>query len=265
MLNSNLNLSTLPECTFTYQIVNSELLFPCMEYQRLLHTEKVASIAENFSEYIANDPKVSFRDGRYYVFDGQNTVEARRACNGGKDLPIRCKVFLGLSKEDEATLFALQTGISTCLTAGERLRANLVARNPDAIHFVRATVDTGVEFAYDGIRASWKIYCIETAYELYKQYGRERYIEMLNIINEAWRGNVDAYLAGVIRGVTRFISVYEDEYDRERLVQQLARTHPKTITQLAQKDTGSSANRHMRQILRIYNGASREMSLPLKN
>lgn len=90
---------------------------------------------------------------------------------------------------------------------------------------------------------------------------------MLNIINEAWRGNVDAYLTGVIRGVTRFISVYEDEYDRERLVQQLARTHPKTITQLAQKDTGSSANRHMRmrQILRLYNGASRGSSLPLKN
>ena len=98
-----------------------------------------------------------------------------------------------------------------------------------------------------------------------KVNGCERYVEMLHIINEAWRGNVDAYLAGVIRGVTRFISVYEGEYDRERLVQQLARTHPKTITQLAQKDTGSSANRHMRQILRIYNGASREMSLPLKN
>lgn len=88
---------------------------------------------------------------------------------------------------------------------------------------------------------------------------------MLHIINEAWKGNVDSYLAGIIRGVARFISVYEGEYSREHLVQQLARTHPKTITQLAQKDTGSSANRHMRQILRIYNGASREMSLPLKN
>ena len=152
-----------------------------------------------------------------YILDGQNTVEARRTCNGGMELPIRCKVFYGLTKEDEATLFAIQTGNATCLTAGERLRANLVAENPDALYFVGITSNAGVEFAYDGIRAPWKIYCIETAYELYKQYGCERYVEMLRIINEAWKGNVDSYLAGVIRGVARFISVYEGEYSRERL------------------------------------------------
>lgn len=185
MMNSNLNLNTLPECKFAYRMVNSALLIPCIEYQRVLHVEKVAHIAENFSEYVANEPKVSFRDGRFYIFDGQNTVEARRTCNGGKDVTIRCKVFYGLTKEDEATLFAIQTGNATCLTAGERLRANLVAENPDALYFVGITSNAGVEFAYDGIRAAWKIYCIETAYELYKQYGRERYIEMLNIINEA--------------------------------------------------------------------------------
>ena len=109
-----------------------------------------------------------------YILDGQNTVEARRTCNGGMELPIRCKVFYGLTKEDEATLFAIRTGNATCLTADERLRANLVAENPDALYFVGITSNAGVEFAYDGIRAPWKIYCIETAYELYKQYGCER-------------------------------------------------------------------------------------------
>lgn len=75
---------------------------------------------------------------------GQNTVEARRTCNGGKDVKIRCKVFYGLTKEDEATLFAIQTGNATCLTAGERLRANLVAENPDALYFVGITSNAGV-------------------------------------------------------------------------------------------------------------------------
>jgi hypothetical protein len=139
MMNSNLNLNTLPECKFAYQMVKSALLILCIEYQRMLRMEKVSQIAENFSEYIANEPKVSYRDGRFYVFDGQNTVEARRTCNGGKDVTIRCKVFYGLTKEDEATLFAIQTGNATCLTAGERLRANLVAENPDALYFVGIT------------------------------------------------------------------------------------------------------------------------------
>ena len=158
----------------------------------------------------------------------------------------------------------MRTNHRTCLTAGERLRANLVAENPDALYFVGITSNAGVEFAYDGIRAPWKIYCIETAYELYKQYGCERYVEMLRIINEAWKGNVDSYLAGVIRGVARFISVYEGEYSRERLIARLSTVHPKTITKNARKDTGNTADRHMKQILEIYNGSSRSLSLPVK-
>ena len=164
MMLSNLNLSSLPECNFEVRYVDSVLLNPCAEYQRLLRMGKVARIAANFSEYIANEPKVSYRDGRYFVFDGQNTIEARKTCNGGRDLPIRCKVFYGLSKEHEALLFAVQTGISSELTAGEQLRAKLVAHEENACDFVSVTEDTGVRFALDGIRAPWKIYCIRSAY-----------------------------------------------------------------------------------------------------
>ena len=40
-MNSNLNLNTLPECKFAYRMVNSALLIPCIEYQRMLRMEKV--------------------------------------------------------------------------------------------------------------------------------------------------------------------------------------------------------------------------------
>ena len=122
MMISNLNLAKLPECVCEMRYIDSALLTPCAEYQRVLRTRKVEEISATFSEYVANEPRVSYRDGRYHVFDGQNTIEARIACNGGHDLPILCKVFHGLSKKDEALLFAVQTGISTDLTSWQKMR-----------------------------------------------------------------------------------------------------------------------------------------------
>lgn len=94
-------------------------------YQRKLNTERVAKIVAGFNERIANEPKVSFRDGHYYVFDGQHTIVARKHMNGNNDLPILCKVYYGMTEQDEALLFAMQTGDSAALTPSARLRANL--------------------------------------------------------------------------------------------------------------------------------------------
>lgn len=56
--------------------------------------------------------------------------------------------------------------------------------------------------------------------------------------------------------------------DRKNLIG--LRSYPDEVQTRVQSDPQlgqavPKANRHMRQILRIYNGASREMSLPLKN
>ena len=80
-------------------------------YQRKLNTERVAKIVAGFNERIANEPKVSFRDGHYYVFDGQHTIVARKHMNGNNDLPILCKVYYGMTEADEALLYAPQTEV----------------------------------------------------------------------------------------------------------------------------------------------------------
>ena len=266
MSNTN-NFSASFNVATPYQMVvihSSKLIYPRELYQRGIQRKRVELIARDFNEYTANEPKISFRNGRYYVTDGQHTIEARILRNGGKDLPILCKVFHGLSKKDEALLFAVQTGISTDLTAGERLRADIVAEDEDACAFVAATEATGATFALDGIRAEWKIYCIRSAYYIYKNYGSDIYQEALKIIVEAWWGDSDSFLSGILHGVTRFVAMYRDEYSRERLIARLSTVHPKTITKKARKDTGNTADRHMKQILEIYNGSSRSLSLPVK-
>ena len=75
---------------------SSELIVPRDTYQRALHPARVARIAKEFDERVANEPKISFRDGHYYVMDGQNTIAARKFLNGGEDLQIRCKVYFAL-------------------------------------------------------------------------------------------------------------------------------------------------------------------------
>ena len=96
-----------------YQMVvihSSKLIYPRELYQRGIQRKRVELIARDFNEYTANEPKVSFRNGRYYVTDGQHTIEARILRNGGKDLPILCKVYTGLTMQQEALFFAEQNG-----------------------------------------------------------------------------------------------------------------------------------------------------------
>ena len=66
---------------------------------------------------------------------------------------------------------------------------------------------------------------IRSAYYIYKNYGSDIYQEALKIIVEAWWGDSDSFLSGILHGVTR-----RDEYSRERLIARLSTVHPKTIT-----------------------------------
>ena len=128
-----------------------------------------------FDERIANEPKVSYRDNRFFVFDGQHTIAARKLLNNGEDLPVKCKVYFDMTEKDEALLFAQQTGVSAPLSAGARLRANIFGGDPIAIAFLEANNDIGIEIDYDQERGLNRIGCIQTAYDAYNSIGEERY------------------------------------------------------------------------------------------
>ena len=246
-------------------IDSAELIIPRTTYQRELNNDRVRRIAAEFDERIANEPKVSSRDGHYFVFDGQHTIAARKLLNGGNDLTIRCKVFYGLTEKDEALLFAQQTGSSAKLTAGAKFRALVYGGDKDAIAFLKATESVGLHVDIKQTKGVGRLACIATAFDLYKKVGAPMYREAMGIIVEAWGGDPDSLRAETVQGLLEFVYLYYGEYSRKRLVTRLRQVDPLVIFREGRAMTSLPGyKRYLYQVYRIYNGSSAKTALPMK-
>ena len=72
--------------------------------QRDLNQAWVDRIAADFSPEEVGAPTVNFRDGHYYIIDGQHRVNAMMEI-GWADQQIKCFVYEGLSEREEAEKF----------------------------------------------------------------------------------------------------------------------------------------------------------------
>ena len=248
-------------------IHSSKLIYPREIYQRGMERKRVELIARDFNEYIVNEPKVSFRNGRYYVMDGQHTIEGCILLNGGEDRPILCKVYTGLTMEQEALLFAEQNGHSAPLSAGIKLRAKVVGGDAPSKAFVAATNRVGLSLNYDSMQLSdYRISCVGTALKLYDQLGEEIYCEALRHIVEAWEGRPDSFRAAVLRGVMYFVQLYHGQYSEERLVRALSGVHPMELYRVSRDNPAKLPGwrRYVYPIYTTYNGKCRKDALPMK-
>ena len=224
-------------------------------------------IAKDFNEYTANEPKVSFRNGRYYVTDGQHTIEARILRNGGKDLPILCKVYTGLTMQQEALFFAEQNGHAAPLTAGIKLRAKVVGEDALSMAFLAATNRVGLDFNYDSLQLSdYRISCVGTALKLYNQMGEKIYCEALRLIVATWEGKPDSFRASVLRGMMHFVELYHGEFSEERLIRALRNIHPMEIYRSGMDNPAKLPGwkKYVFPIYMAYNGKCRKDALPMK-
>ena len=244
----------------------SQLVFPRETYQRPFTSPRAKQIAANFDERIANEPKVSYRDGKYYVFDGQHTAGARVILAGGKDVPIRCKVYYGMTEKEEALLFAQQNGISAPLSAGSRIRAEIFGDKPESAAFFAANEAIGLQLDYDHARGLNRIGCIQTAFNAFMRIGEERYKEAMAILKKAWDGEPDSFRTENVLAITYFVDLYHEQYCPQRLVAQLHRVDPMTIYRegRAMGVNLPGYKKYLFQLLCIYNGNSEKYSLPMK-
>lgn len=223
-------------------------------YQRALDLKKVERIVSNFDPRIVNEPKLSFRDGSFFVFDGQHTIAALKLLNGNKDLYVLCKVYDDLTLENEAILFSRQTGISSKPTPGVTLRAQNIGVDRESLDFTDANLAVGISPSYSLVRGTYRLRCINTAKEAYRRVGAEVYREAMSIIVEAWKGHPKALIGSVVVAMCSFVKTYLGEYDREWLVRKLSYSDPYDIVIKARSlgvDGGPKSA--LKYILDLYN------------
>ena len=247
-------------------IMSNQLEIPRNTYQRDQQPRRVQRMVKEFDERVANEPKVSFRNGRYYVFDGQHTIAARVERNGGVPLPILCKVYLGLSEQDEANLFAKQTGVSAPVAPGQRVRAEVFSGDPLYCNFLFATEAAGAKIDYDQRHGKNRIACISTAFEEYQRIGDDKYREAIRLLIDGWDGDPDSLRTETVKALCRFVDLYEGEYDRKRLVRQFRKVDPLFIVRngRALSNTLPGYKKYLYQVVMLYNGRSTQYVLPIK-
>ena len=86
-------------------LLSTAELFSGQPYQRPVRDCDVAELVREWDPRLLTPLVVSYRDGRYNLVDGQHRVCAMRRKNGGKDVTALCRVYHGLTYEQEAELY----------------------------------------------------------------------------------------------------------------------------------------------------------------
>ena len=235
------------------------------DYQRTPDTKRVKEIASRFDWNLVNVVKVSFRDGVYWDFDGDHTVLACKEQNGGKDLCVWCKVYYGMTYEDEAYYFSMQNGKSKepklneklCAShkTGERFLELEKYYGVDLKEYERLIKNAGFECDFKtGSSIENTPRCHKTLLDAYKT-NKDAFVITLNTISTAFNGQSMGFNQNLVKGIFLFVNEYMNDrnWSRKRLEKVLKVTEPKQIITNAKVSVNTGKFRYARQILLLYN------------
>jgi hypothetical protein len=203
------------------------------KYQRPVAEKRVAKIIDEFDAKLLGTLELSARpNGTYAVIDGQHRYEALKKL-GRKQVPAL--VHKGLSVKDEADLFARTNMGRKALSPIQRFRAQVFAGDPQSVAISKIVTTAGFRIDYN--ETSTELGVIRSVVVLeqaYKRHGAEHLTQLLTTIRDLWFGERAATDATLIRGMSKFLSIYGGNFTSEH-AERLARTPALAIVRRAQE------------------------------
>lgn len=221
-------------------------------------------IMRNFDPNLVQDLSVAFIDGKYVCFDGQMTRKVLIAQNKGKHLPVRCKVYCGMTNLDAALMFTKQRGFVSTVDMADKIRVKANYGFEEELDFIKRTESNGLNISWTKSKCNRAVVAVSTLFNCYKSFSnKDDYSAFIRVIANAWNGDPDSTKSQILKGLSYFMDVYKGQWDEARLTSHLAPILPNDIIRNASADRTSGARKYAVQILDAYNKGSRgENRLP---
>lgn len=250
------------DATYSYGKLNTSQLKVDKSYQRDLDMRRVRRIAEHFNPLKVNPAKVSYRDGCYWIFDGQHTTHVLKTRNGGENLFIECKIYKGLTQEDEAELFARQNEYEKRVEKNSELKALYTAGNVEVIELKKAVEDMGFVLDFTKIVGTNKIICCAKILKIFRDARIEDFRRFLEIIKYSWHGTPESLRGEIIGGMWLFYITYKGEFDSDTAIRKFSAVSPSEILRdgKALKQMPGDT-KYAYQLVNIYNKRQRSNKL----
>lgn len=222
-------------------------------YQRVATNQRVKKILDDWNYDLVNMPKVSMRmDGSMYAFDGQATLKAWGIHEN--DAPIKCLVFHGLSKEDEARLFVQQNGAASPVSIRDKTRAEYNIGNPDIVEMVNAAKNAGVELWFGNpTQGDGRCQALAACKRSVQRIGLWQFQQVLDTIVQAWGGAQSTLSNGFIDGMTELYATNQTQFEKKELINKLSKYPPAYFIRESKEYTGSNAKRYAAVFRKVYN------------
>ena len=224
------------------------------KYQRNLSQRHIDRTVKNFDLYQINPVKVSRRDGKNYVFNGQHTIEMIAAISGSRDTPVWCMVYDDLEYIHEADIFANQQKFVKKLSAYEIFVANIEADNDNQIVVQKIVESCGLKIT--STRCLGGICAVTCLEQIFQNHGYHVLDRTLKLVVNTWEGDMVSLAANMIRGIAHLVVVFGDSLRDDIFAERVGTVSAREVTRTA-KDRRAGSLGYAEALLIVYNKKSK--------
>lgn len=235
-----------------YEFLSIDQLKIAPEYQREVSKSHIKKITDNFDPTILGTIVVSYRDGKYFIIDGQHRV---LACKAKGVQGIFATVLDGLTFEEEAEKFNHYNLERKSLTAQESFKSMLAANDQIAVAIETVLQTRG--FATAQSKQDGKVAAVTACRKIVNEYGVRHFKRVIDIIADAWDGKSVSLTTYFLSGISDFVKIYgsEPNYGDSKFSKQLSKFEPKQLLREMKSDTTTTSTKvkRLNTLLKYYN------------